>query len=131
MAAAESHDAVAALLIAAGADIEADHEHEGATPLIMATEAGDRAMVRLLLDAGADPNANPRDQGGLSVPALYHAVWNRDVGTAALLLAAGADPRCSFGRLGTALGSAKYQRDQDMITLLKGKGRWWPAEKAP
>ncbi|MFO8008909.1 MAG: ankyrin repeat domain-containing protein [Candidatus Brocadiia bacterium] len=132
MAAADGNVEVAALLIGAGADIEAQHYHEGATPLILATQAEHRAMVRVLLDAGADPNTNPRDKGGLCVPALYYAVENRDLATAALLVAAGADPECSFGDLGTALMSAKkYYPNKEMIALLKGKGRWWPAKKVP
>lgn len=46
------HD-VAALLVARGADLHADHD----SALLWACRSGDEAMARLLLDAGADAGA--------------------------------------------------------------------------
>ena len=36
---------------------------DGATPLALAAEAGDTAVMRVLLDAGADPKAEPPSRG--------------------------------------------------------------------
>lgn len=43
-----------ARLIEAGADIEAPNKYNGFTPLLTAVEYNDEALVRMLLDAGAD-----------------------------------------------------------------------------
>jgi len=57
----------------------------GTTPLMAAAEAGDAAMVQLLLQNGADPNRIGRDGSALS-----HAQRSRDSKTIDLLRKAGA-----------------------------------------
>ena len=58
------------------------------TPLHHAARAGDAAMVRLLLENGADLEA--RDPGGTT--ALHYAAYWGHPEVAQVLLAAGADP---------------------------------------
>lgn len=86
-AATRGHPAVVAVLLGAGADVDA--RSEGMTPLLNAagpTPSGD--VIRLLLEAGADPNAADERFGWtpLSRAADY---GNEDA--AALLIEFGAD----------------------------------------
>lgn len=85
---------IARRLIAAGADPNITPKKNHA-PLTWAVIRGGPKFVRLLLDAGADPNvADPKmptqfpDDVGMTP--LFHV---DDVETAAMLLAAGADPK--------------------------------------
>ncbi|KAL7912680.1 ankyrin repeat-containing domain protein [Trichoderma velutinum] len=66
------HEAVAGLLIIAGANLEAKDSINGSTPLMWATARGHKAVVKLLLEKGG--NINAQDRGGrtsLSIAALY------------------------------------------------------------
>lgn len=71
-------------LIDHGANVNAV-EPSGLTPLVGAASSGDDAMVRLLLDHGADPNARASCGSPLEV-----ARANRHPSTEAILIAAGA-----------------------------------------
>jgi ankyrin repeat protein len=82
-AAASGSDAVLALVRAAGADVVDARDIHGSTPLIF---AGSTEVVKLLLDAGADPRCVGR--GGRS--AFSIALDGRKSDSALLLLAAGA-----------------------------------------
>lgn len=64
------------------------------TALSAPVSTGDIEGVRLLLQAGADPNRPlPRDDGDAPWPALYAAIWSGcPAGLAGLLLEHGADP---------------------------------------
>ena len=55
LAAWEQRDEIVRLMIAAGADVHAAATHDEWSPLHKAAEMGNAAMVRMLLDAGADP----------------------------------------------------------------------------
>jgi uncharacterized protein len=48
---------MAKMLVAAGANLKAVTRLEAITPLVMASKNGSAAMIGVLLDAGADPNA--------------------------------------------------------------------------
>ncbi|HUU20801.1 MAG TPA: ankyrin repeat domain-containing protein [Sedimentisphaerales bacterium] len=76
------------LAIAQGADLEAKNK-DGCTPLYaaVATPGGNRAMIKLLLEAGANPNA--RDPRGW-IP-LHVAARNWQISTVKLLVSAGSD----------------------------------------
>ena len=78
---------VAALLIASGADVNAV-DGQGTTPIYMPVVEGDKAMVKLLLEKGADPNARERNRGDTLLHAA--AVAGR-LDVAELLIAHGAD----------------------------------------
>ncbi len=60
-AVAGRHHEIAAQLVAAGVDVDA-RQQGGYTPLLAAAGSGDTALVRLLVDAGADPGLAD-DQG--------------------------------------------------------------------
>jgi uncharacterized protein len=81
-------DAVRVLLEhGAAPDDDADNQF-GIRPVNAAAAAHDHETLRLLLEAGADPNA--RQQGGFTP--LHSAAHTDDVELAKLLLAHGADP---------------------------------------
>lgn len=61
IAALKGNDAVAAVLIANGADPKAARSRDGRTPLHEAAERGHPAMVELLVEAGADVNARTNE----------------------------------------------------------------------
>ena len=48
-------------LLRAGANPNLAHEDDGRTPLLAAVEGGQRRIVKLLLNAGADPNRADED----------------------------------------------------------------------
>lgn len=61
---------------------------DGDTPLHLAAQQGDAEMVRLLIEAGAEVDA----QGDLCVTPLYQGVMEGHVAVARRLLESGADP---------------------------------------
>ncbi|MGH3294437.1 MAG: ankyrin repeat domain-containing protein [Trebonia sp.] len=94
------------------------------TALSAPVSTGDTEAVRLLLEAGADPNRPlPRDDGEPAWPALYAAISSGcPAELAGLLLARGADPAAagpdgrSPYRLATSLGRV------DLTALLRRHG---------
>lgn len=82
------HAALAELLLASGADANAASANAmRVTPLHAATSRGDAAMVKTLLERGADPDA--RQQGGWT--SLHNAAAQGNVEIVRLLRAKGAD----------------------------------------
>jgi ankyrin repeat protein len=80
------------VLIHAGADLEARDSHEKNTPLIAICWGGNKEcgvkIVRLLLEAGADPNARRKED---STPLIFVARYG-NIEMIKLLLDHGADP---------------------------------------
>lgn len=84
------------LLLGAGSPADSDGDRHGISPLMHASQyGGDAALLRLLLDAGADPNRTTTSGGS----ALHRAAV-RDGPAMAMLLEAGADPDAVYRPLG-------------------------------
>jgi len=75
--------------LTAGGNPNIQRDSDGATPLIEASITGRVEQIRLLIEAGVDPNA--QDVVGLSP--LHHAVTNDRLDVTSLLIEAGADPK--------------------------------------
>jgi ankyrin repeat protein len=85
--AAQVGDATSAsLLLRAGANVN-DTAADGNSALVLATFAGHTEVARVLIDAGADPNA-----AGAGYSALHAAALRGDLATVKALLAKGANP---------------------------------------
>jgi hypothetical protein len=91
---------------------------KGRTPLYVAAEKGASVLTRMLLDKGADVNA----QGGHFGNALQAASYNGHKEIATLLLDKGADVNAQGGEYGNALHAASQKGDKEMATLLLDKG---------
>jgi hypothetical protein len=91
---------------------------KGRTPLYVAAEKRASVLTRMLLDKGADVNA----QGGLYGNALQAALEKGDKEMATLLLDKGADINAQGGLYGNALQAASQKGDKEMATLLLDKG---------
>ena len=120
LAAEHGHEAVVRLLLEGGADVNATgrrrrsyddydeydeyeyYDDETGTALIWATENGHEAVVRLLLEDGADVNATLRFPGREEEMAQIWAAENGHEAVVRLLLKGGAD--------GNAIGPFVYVR---------------------
>ena len=86
----------------------------GGTPLLRAVERGDVAMVRLLLDRGADPDGTCTCDGGESP--LWVAVVQHETEIVDELLARGADPDARAFDGVSALDVARRRGYDDITT---------------
>jgi uncharacterized protein len=109
---------VVKVLLERGAKPSVPSRDQGFTPLhsAVATDAGDaiHEIVRLLLDAGADPNAKSHEGG----TPLHSVAFTGDLAIAKLLLASGADLEATDGKGRTALDLARDQRNAEVAALL-------------
>ncbi|WP_141315056.1 ankyrin repeat domain-containing protein [Streptomyces spinoverrucosus] len=78
------------VLLGAGADPERG-DRDGTTPLYLASVQGAAEVARLLMEAGASPNAESSGVGSDGTPLCAAACWGH-VETVRELLAHGADP---------------------------------------
>ena len=88
------------------------------TPLMECAVVGSAEAVRLLLDKGADANAQSKD--GSTV--LYYAIEGQNAEMVQLLLTHGANPNLSPPHSETLLGMAKRYGNSKIITLLQNAG---------
>jgi ankyrin repeat protein len=114
--AAHSYES-AKILIDAGADVNAK-SNIGLTPLMTAAAyPGNTALLRLLLDKGADATAS-----ALGATALTLAALTGDAGNAALLLHRGAGPNAAGPGGFSALHFAVLRGNRPMVQLLLDAG---------
>jgi len=120
VAAGDEHVAIARFLLDKGAEVDAVSEH-GATPLIGAAVSGNVDMVSLLLDRGANVNANGGYDG---TTALHQAAARDDLAVAELLIERGADVNAPNARGETPLRYAHSgdHGDSSVAQLLKKHG---------
>jgi ankyrin repeat protein len=104
-------------LIAAGANVNAKNDF-GATPMSEAATVGNTAIIKMLLDAKADPDSPFAD----GQTALMVVARSTNVEAARLLIAAGANVNAKESqRNQTALMWAAAQRQPEMVKLLVSK----------
>jgi ankyrin repeat protein len=103
-------------LLAAGADPNLRHTHDGRTPLMYAATAGNIPLIGFLLSAGADITAT--DHQGWT--ALHHACQpSGGPGAIRALLAAGADPDTHDARGLTPMDHARASGRQSHVKALR------------
>jgi hypothetical protein len=100
---------------------------KGRTPLYVAVDKGATVLARMLLDKGADVNA----QGGEYGNALYAASIKGHKEMVTLLLDKGADVNAQGGPYGNALQVASIRGDKEIATLLLDKGADVNAQGGP
>ncbi|MCX5827124.1 MAG: ankyrin repeat domain-containing protein [Deltaproteobacteria bacterium] len=87
-AVANGHERIASVLLHITKQPDDVEPEKGFTPLLLAATDGHTAMVRLLLEHGANPNMKNFD----GVTALHNAVFEKQIDIVKLLLEYGADP---------------------------------------
>ncbi len=97
-----------------------ERAQDGFTALHLACFFGGTEAVRVLLEAGADPN--PPQDNPMSVAPLHSAAAARDTEAVRLLLEAGADPNAGQQGGYTALDAARQHEDAEMERLLSEHG---------
>lgn len=110
-AVANGHNKIAEILLNTTNQANDVEPEKGFTPLLIAATNGHIAMVRLLLEHGADPNLRNYD----GVTALHNAVYENQLDIVALLLEAGADPNIKDRFGNTAYDLAQRNENPNLI----------------
>ena len=117
VAAREGHDAVVALLLAAGATVDKPRD-TGMTPLYAASFGGHLAVVRRLIGAGAGPSC----QSTHGITPLHVASHNGHKGVMTALLAAGAAVNHPHSDRAAVLHFAAQNGHADVVSALLDAG---------
>jgi hypothetical protein len=105
------HRSIVELLLDRGANVDAQSDDRGYSPLMDAAQQGDASLLELVLDRGADPNLISKD----GQTALILAVGRSDAPVVERLLASGADPDFA-DKLGlSAMKYAKLFNNQKIV----------------
>lgn len=116
---ADARAAVATFLLSAGADAQAvEAEDKRSTVLHRAAYNGQAAVARVLLDRGAA--VDPRDADGATP--LWWVAGVGNVAMAKLLIEHHADAKAAAKDGTTVMARARYNRDDEMVTLLRQQG---------
>jgi ankyrin repeat protein len=105
-------------LLDSGADVNARND-AGYTPLLCAARNGEGEAVRLLLERGADVNAQAEGDGAT---ALHLAVCGGHDEAARLLLACGADPSLVDAQGNSSVDCAVEAENDALVGLLMDAG---------
>ena len=95
---------------------------DGFSPLHLAAFFGRNEAVELLLDAGADVDAEASNSFLTRVRPLHSAAAGGHLECCRLLLAAGADPNALQGGGHSALDAARENADEALVALLVDAG---------
>lgn len=106
------------MLLAAGADVDAQDNYYKETPLKRAAGRGHTEVVRALIAAGADVNARDNDNS----TALMSAVFGRKAEIVQMLIAAGADVNAKDDKNETALWWAAHEGHIEIAKALIAAG---------
>ncbi len=111
LAARSRHRSIVELLLDRGADVDAQSDDRGYSPLMDAAQHGDSSLLEQLLSRGANPNLTSKD----GQTALILAVGRNDAPMVERLMASGADPDIA-DRLGlTARKYAKLFNNKQIV----------------
>ncbi|KAK7440415.1 hypothetical protein VKT23_017053 [Stygiomarasmius scandens] len=105
-------------LLDQGADVSARRDFDNNTPLQRAAFWGEDAILKLLIERGADVNA----EGGLYGNALQTAAYWGRLGAVKLLIAEGANINATAGEEGTALEAAASRCHLEVVKYLLEQG---------
>jgi ankyrin repeat protein len=125
-ASVEDHEAVARMLVEAGATLENEPHHY--TPLAYAAYQGRDRMIRYLLERGARVNPEGVTHSTYVNTPLMMAAMRGHVSSALLLLRAGADPRVRVVDGHTAAELAAKHSGADVVGILRCAEAGRPAE---
>ncbi|XP_071095160.1 ankyrin repeat domain-containing protein 29-like [Haliotis cracherodii] len=104
---------VCTYLLAQGADVKA-RDHNGCTPLHIASVWGDESSARALLDAGADVHARNRSRETPILVAAKHGIWP----LMKMLYSRGADPDDNDNDGNTVLNYAVTKQSYETVYYL-------------
>jgi ankyrin repeat protein len=112
------HETILELMLRGKEYMDIDEsDGDGRTALVWASECGHEKVVQILLDVGADVNA----QGGWYGNALKAASKGGHEKVVQMLIDRGVDVNAQGGRYGNALQAASWGRHEEVVKILRRK----------